>query len=351
MTDDILFTREQNIGLITLNRPQALNALTLPMILALQHQLQCWQDDAEIHAVVVRALGGRAFCAGGDVRAIYHLGREHYQKKMDFFEHEYRLNQFIHDFSKPYIALMDGITMGGGVGISLHGSHPVASEHFVFAMPETGIGFYPDIGASHLLSRCPGHFGVYLGLTGARLGSADAHALGLVKYVIAAEHFPALLATLVDMNLSTDAYRQVSEILQHATMPVLPTRIDDLTPLVNSCFKYTDMQSILMALDDATGDWAREIRNVLTQKSPLSLEVTLAQMQKARSMTMAECLQMDYFLTSHFMHDPDFNEGVRALLVDKDNNPHWQPATLSEVTRNRVTAYFSGVCREETTGL
>src|SRR3990167_6937496 len=148
MTEDILYTRENHIGLVTLNRPKALNALTYPMLIALQDQLSAWQEDKDIHAVVVRAVEGRAFCAGGDIRHIYQLGRDN-PETMAFFSHEYRLNRFIHEFTKPYIALMDGITMGGGVGIALHGSHPVASERFTFAMPEAGIGFYPDIGASY----------------------------------------------------------------------------------------------------------------------------------------------------------------------------------------------------------
>ncbi len=341
MTNDVLFTRENHIGLVTLNRPQALNALTLPMILALQVQLQAWQDDSHIHAVVVRAAAGeRAFCAGGDVRAIYHHGRENNQQKMEFFRSEYRLNQFIHDFGKPYIALMDGITMGGGVGISLHGSHPVASERFLFAMPETGIGFYPDIGASHLLTRCPGHFGVYLGLTGSRLGAADAQALGLVKYIIAGEQFSDVLESLIKCDLSLDAHQGVDRVLRQFLMPTLSLSLDAFVPFVDSCFQHTTMESILAALSEYDNDWHRETHRVLTLKAPLSLKVTLAQLQKAKSLTVAECLAMDYCLTSHFMCAPDFHEGVRALLVDKDNNPHWQPRTLAEVSETMVAEYF-----------
>ena len=170
MTDDIVFERKQQIGLITLKRPQALNALTLPMIKALQQQLLQWEGDKSIHAVVIQADVGKAFCAGGDVRWLYESGLAKNPEQMQFFWHEYRLNHTIHQFKKPYIALMNGITMGGGVGISLHGSHPVATENFVFAMPETGIGFFPDIGASYLLARCPGQTGIYLGLTGNNLG-------------------------------------------------------------------------------------------------------------------------------------------------------------------------------------
>ena len=339
MTDEILFSEEQHIGLITLNRPKALNALTLPMIMALQHQLQMWQDDSHIHAVVVRGAGERAFCAGGDVRAIYHHGRENQQQKMDFFGREYRLNQFIYEFKKPYIALMDGITMGGGVGVSLHGSHSVASERFVFSMPETGIGFYPDIGASHLLSRCSGHFGVYLGLTGCRLGAADAQALGLVKHVIPAAQFPTVLATLVETDLSENTHQQVSHVLASFCIS-LPARVGEIAPHVNACFQHARMESILAALDHHADDWHQDTCRILAQKAPLSLKVTLAQLRKAKSMSLAECLQMDYCLTSHFMRDPDFHEGVRALLIDKSNEPHWQPTALDEVSDAMVDEYF-----------
>lgn len=340
MTDEVLFSQKNHIGLIILNRPQALNALTLHMILALQEQLQAWQNDSQIHAVVVCGSGERAFCAGGDVRAIYHHGHENYQQKMDFFGHEYRLNQFIHDFGKPYIALMDGITMGGGVGVSLHGSHPVASEKFQFAMPETGIGFYPDIGASHLLSRCPGHFGVYLGLTGCRLGAADAQALGLVNYIIAGEQFPAVLESLIEADLSVDAHQCVDDILHRFLMPTPTLSVDELAPLVDACFHHTDMESIMAALNESDEDWYQKTRDVLALKAPLSLKVTLEQLNKAKSMTLAECLKMDYCLTSHFMRDPDFNEGVRALLIDKDNHPHWQPDALDKVSYAMVAGYF-----------
>ena len=340
MTEEVLFTQENHIGLVTLNRPQALNALTLSMILALQAQLQAWHDDQNIHAVVVRAAGGRAFCAGGDVRAIYHHGPENNHQSMDFFGHEYRLNQFIHDYNKPYIALMDGITMGGGVGISLHGSHPIASERFVFAMPETGIGFYPDIGASYLLSRCSGHFGTYLGLTGSRLNAADAQALGLVKQIIASEQFPAVLDALIASDLSLDAHQSVDAVLHPFLMPTPSLSVDDIAPFVYSCFKHNNIESIVAALNESNGDWYRETQRVLALKAPLSLKVTLAQLQKAKSMTMAECLDMDYCLTSHFTRDSDFYEGVRALLVDKDNHPHWQPETINDVSSSMVEGYF-----------
>lgn len=340
MDKDITFSRERHIGLITLQRVQALNALTLPMIMALQEQLLTWQKDDDIHAVVIQAAPGKAFCAGGDVRWLYDTGRAKNPQQMQFFWHEYRLNHFIAHFGKPYISLMDGVTMGGGVGISLHGSHPVASERFMFAMPETGIGLFPDIGAGYLLSRCPGQFGVYLGLTGARLGASDALELGLVKQVIPSESFQGLLTMLIEMDLSNEAHHRIDACLQRFTGPIHLAPIMNLKTDVDACFNHHDVEAIIETLMDAGGEWHRETVTSLRQKSPLSLKVTLAQIQKSKTMSLTDCLKMDYCLVGHFMHDHDFYEGVRALLIDKDKTPHWQPNSLSAVSRSKVADYF-----------
>lgn len=339
MTDDIIFTQERHIGLITLHRVHALNALTLPMILALEKQLHTWKNDNNIHAAVIQAAPGRAFCAGGDVRSLYDERHVH-EQQMQFFWHEYRLNHLIHHFGKPYVALMDGVTMGGGVGISLHGSHPVASERFLFAMPETAIGFFPDIGASYLLARCPGYFGVYLGLTGQRLGAVDAHALGLVKHLIPADKLQNALRALIETNLTVDAHTTVSACLQRFAMPDQPAPLMQSQPLVDHCFKGSDIESILVMLAQSDDAWYRETLSTLMQKAPLSLKVTLAQLQKAKSLTMADCVKMDYCLVGHFMRDHDFYEGVRALLVNKDKTPRWQPSSLSLVTHAMIADYF-----------
>ena len=338
--EDILFTQERHIGLITLQRVQALNALTLPMILDLQHQLQTWQEDVGIHAVVIRAAAGKAFCAGGDVRGLYELGMHGHHEQMQFFWHEYRLNHFIHHFSKPYIALMDGVTMGGGVGISMHGSHPVATEHFMFAMPETGIGFFPDIGASYLLSQCSGSLGIYLGLTGNRLNAAEALAVGLVKQQMGSENLQNMLDRLIDADLSTDAYKRVNACLKPFAIEGMPSPIMALQGAIDHCFSGSDVESIMAELEKGDDAWHSETLQLLAKKSPLSLKVTLAQLHKAKKMSMAECIKMDYRLVVHFMRDHDFYEGVRALLVDKDKSPHWQPRSLSDVTSTMLSDYF-----------
>lgn len=348
MTADILFSQQRHVGLITLNRPQALNALTLSMIKAMQHQLLQWEKDRTIHAIVIQAEAGKAFCAGGDVRWLYEAGRKKDPEQMQFFWHEYRLNHFIHQLNKPYIALMDGITMGGGVGVALHGSHPVASERFVFAMPETGIGFFPDIGASYLLSRCPGSLGTYLALTGNRLHAADAQAAHLVKQVVPSEHFPDLLKALLDADLSESAHQRVDECISRFGR-LGHAETERHAPEINHCFRYNHVEAILDSLREMDSEWTNAMALSLLEKAPLSLKVTLEQIHKAKSLSMADCIKMDYCLVSHFMKENDFYEGVRALLIDKDKTPKWQPDCLERVTPAKVADYFE--CDQDTLDL
>lgn len=340
MTQDLVFERDQHLGIITLSRQQALNALTLPMIRALQQQLQQWQDDSQIHAIVIQAAPGKAFCAGGDVRWLYESGLAQDPDQMIFFAEEYRLNHFIHQLKKPYIALMDGINMGGGVGISLHGSHPVASERFVFAMPESSIGLFTDIGASYLLSRCPGAMGVFLGLTGNRLGAEDAKHSGLIKHVIDSEQFPEILSRLKELDLSEQAHEKVSACLEAIASVKQRSLLGNSLALIDHYFSASSVKEIVANLKESENPWALAQWENLQQKSPLSLEVIFAQINKANKLSMGECVKMDYCLVGHFMKGADFYEGVRALLIDKDKNPHWQPASLIEVTAGMVANYF-----------
>jgi enoyl-CoA hydratase/carnithine racemase len=263
---------------------------------------------------------------------------------MKFFQEEYRLNHIIHDYPKPYIALMHGITMGGGVGISLHGSHPVAaSSSFVFAMPETTIGFFPDVGASYLLSRCPGKMGVYLGLTGNRLHANEACAAGLVKYVVEPSAFEAVIGALHHIDLSANAHDKVSACLDSFHQFIHAESFDELRTKIDSAFACADMISLMEGLKSHDEPWYREIANTLDQKSPLSLCVTLAQLNKAAYMNFDECIHMDYCLAQHFMEGHDFYEGVRALLIDKDKSPQWSPKTLSLVNISLVKEYFAEI--------
>ncbi len=342
MSASVLFSEEQQIGFIHLNRPDALNAVNLEMIEALQQQLQRWQADDDIHAVVVQALGDKAFCAGGDVRWLYEAGRAKNPEQLHFFWQEYRLNYYLAQFTKPYIALMNGLTMGGGVGISLHGSHPIGSEYFSFAMPETGIGFFPDIGASYLLARCPGASGLYLGLTGNRIAAEETLALGLIKYVVPSDHFPALIENLKDYDLSINAFEKVDTCIRNWSLSSLKNgALAADMEAINSCFEKDSVEEIFKALETRADEWGAKTLALLKQKAPLSLKVTLAQLRKAKNSSLAACIKMDYELVQHFMKASDFYEGVRALLIDKDKKPYWQPSELMLISDSEVAAYFN----------
>lgn len=326
------------IGFITLNRPQALHALNLAMIETISLYLERWQQDPDVCAVVIQATPGKAFCAGGDIRWIYEQ-RDRLDEQLAFFKAEYRLNQLIHDYPKPYIALMDGITMGGGVGIALHGSHPIASEHFVFAMPETAIGFFPDIGASYLLSRCLGQLGIYLGLTGERLTAGNACGVGLVTAFVMAKDHCTLVNALQACDLSSNTFQQVdacvAEFAQPIEAPLLAKQAD-----MDACFGLEDIEHILANLYRMTDAWYHDVRDKLITKSPMSLKVTLQQLRQAASLDLRACLKMDEILVQHFLQDKDFYEGVRALVIDKDHCPNWQPADLTDISQEAVNRYF-----------
>lgn len=338
---DVLFSVEKHLGVITLNRAKALNALTFSMFKALLEQLELWKQDPKIHAVMIQAVPGRAFCAGGDVRWVHEVGQVDPDVPLELFKHEYRLNYLISDFGKPYIALMDGLTIGGGVGVTLHGSHPVASENFAFTMPEVSIGFFPDIGASHLLSACPGGFGTYLGLTGRRVNAADAKTLGLVKYTIASEHFVTIKHELLEMDLSVDAASKVSACLDVYQEAFPAGNLGAELEVVRTIFDNKPiLGDIFHALKQDEGVWARETEAHLLEQAPLSLHVTLEQLRRARGLTLAACLEMDYGLAYHFLNDHDFYEGVRARLVDKDKSPRWQPASWEKVQYEKIESYF-----------
>lgn len=343
MSEDILFSQEGQLGMVTLNRAKALNALTLDMILALQRQLTAWQDDDNVRAIVLQSNSENVFCAGGDIRSLHQAGRLNGSSQMQFFWHEYRLNHFIHHYPKPYISLIDGMVMGGGVGISLHGSHPLATENLVFSMPETGIGFFPDIGASYLLTRCPGFSGLYLGLTGNRIGAVDAFNVGLVKQIIPAQNLAAFVTSLQHVDMSQDAFKAVDTCVHEHRLRENLQQPSQFKPAIDHCFVQPTVEGIFKELEQEGSVWATSIENSLSQKSPLSLKVTFAQLQQAKGLSLGDCLQMDYNLVSHFIKGSDFYEGVRALIIDKDKQPKWNPASIDQVSEEMVAKYFTRI--------
>jgi enoyl-CoA hydratase len=334
---EILFSeisgKDGNIGLITLNRPAVLNALNHNMIIAMTKHLSAWQHDHHIKAVIIDANGDRAFCAGGDLR--------HTHSALEpFFRDEYLLNQLIFHYTKPYIALLDGITMGGGVGISIHGSHRVVSEKVLFAMPETGIGFFPDVGGTYFLPRLQNRTGYYLGLTGARIKSDDCVMLGIAQHKVPHASFGALRDALVNTAFGADPKSSVTNIInQFSVVPEAASLTPHLLQL-NDWFAKPSVEEIIETLESVDHPFAVETVAMLVKKSPASLKVTLAALQRGQQLSFDDCMKMEYHLVCQFLKEHDFAEGIRAVIIDKDLQPKWQPATLAAMTPAMVNAYF-----------
>src|SRR5262245_20315907 len=343
---DLLFERRGAAGLVILNRPHALNAVSLAMVRELTRQLAEWETDPAISRVIVASNDARAFSAGGDLRALYDLGRAgRFDEALGYFREEYALNARIKRYRKPYVALIDGIVMGGGVGISVHGSHRIAGDKFMFAMPEVGIGFFPDVGATWFLPRLPGRLGTYCALTGERLDAAAAVAAGIATHRVPSSQFPQLIEALcraypVDASLAACA--------QSAGRGAAAARRSAIAAL----FEADQVQKILGALDaegamqGPNAAFASVTAASMRTKSPTSLKLALAQMQRGTTLDFAECMRTEFRIVSRVVRGHDFYEGVRAVIIDKDQAPHWQPATLAAVDAAAVERHFAPVARE-----
>lgn len=344
MTEAIRFDHRGGVGGVTLNRPRALNALTLDMIRLFDAQLARWGQDDSIRAVLIEGVGEKAFCAGGDVLAVYHAGREGEPLTDAFFRNEYGLNRRIHVFEKPYVALLDGITMGGGVGVSVHGDFRVVTENTLFAMPETGIGLFPDIGASWFLPRCPGLTGTYLALTGARLRAADAVALGIGTHYVPAARLREFEVALYEAPWDdSPADQTVARLLEAVAEAPGPAPLEPHFDLIDRCFAFDSVEEILDALTADGSDFALKTVAEMQGKSPTSLKVALEQMRRARGLCFDDCMVMEFRLSQAFMAGHDFYEGIRALLVDKDKQPRWAPAALADVSGTAVADHFESL--------
>jgi len=343
---DVIIRHDGALRRITLNRPQALNAITLDMAIAMTAALRSWAADPAVGAVLIDGAGERAFCAGGDIRALYDAAKSGSPLPEKFWAIEYKLNVMIARYPKPFIAIMDGLVMGGGVGVSVHGSHRVAGDLFQFAMPEVGIGFFPDVGATWFLPRMPGELGTYCGLTGERFGSADGCAAGVATHRIPSARFGALLDGLTGA-VSVDAL--LAAFAEPAGEgPILAKR-----SVIDRLFVGDRVEDILAALDreaasgSADAEWAAKTAAAMRTKSPLSLKLALAQVRRGKAWDFETCMRAEFRIVSRVIRGSDFYEGVRAVIVDKDNKPRWQPARLAEVSDAEVERHFAALGAEE----
>lgn len=349
-TRDVLFEvmpgSGGDLGIIILNRPKKLNSLNHDMIVAMQPQLEAWAQDDAIKAVVIKAAEGRAFCAGGDLRLTYERAKSKDPAMTEFFYDEYHLNRTIFHYPKPYIALLDGITMGGGVGLSIHGSHRVATEHLLFAMPETGIGLFPDVGGTYFLPRLPGETGTYLGLTGARIKADDATAIGLTNHKVQRDRLPELVNALANTTFVGDAKTAVSKIIADFSETITNSDLLAAQDAITACFSADSTETIIELLASSAQPLCQESGKAIMQKSPTSLKVTLSALRQGKTMSFDDCMRQEYRLVTRFLLAHDFIEGIRAVIIDKDQQPRWTPSHLNDVSEKVVKEYFSPLEQE-----
>ncbi len=337
MTGEIIAEKRGRAGIIRLNRPKAINSLTLPMVRGFAEALDRFERDTDIACVVLAGEGDRGLCAGGDVRIIHDLGKAGDPGVLDFWREEFPLNYRIAQCAKPYVALMDGIVMGGGVGISAHGSHRIVTERTKLAMPETGIGYFPDVGGSWLLPRAPGEAGTWMGLTGNAVAGADAIYTGFADVLVPSQKLEALMQ---DLSLARDADGVQAAIEARAVDPADSFLAGNLD-VINATFGFETVEEIFAALAARDDAFSRETLETLRKRSPTSLKLTLKMLRLgSESPSLIECLEREFAAGTEILLGHDFYEGVRAALVDKDRNPRWQPARLEDVTERDLSSYF-----------
>ncbi|HEY2029484.1 MAG TPA: enoyl-CoA hydratase/isomerase family protein [Myxococcales bacterium] len=342
---DVSFERRGGLGVMTLDRPKALNAVTLEMYRAMQPRLDEWRDDQSVRALVLRG-NGRAFCAGGDVRRIHQERATPLRPgdyKYDMFYEEYLFIRDLHRFPRPQVALVHGVTMGGGMGLSVNGRFRVATETSVFAMPEVFIGSLPDVAATRFLNFCPGEIGTYLALTGARVGPADALYCRFATHVVAEGRLGELFDGLAALPLR-DAEHEIDELLQRFAIDAGEPKLLALQPAIDRCFSKATVEEIVAALEAENAPWAREALLALRKAAPLSLKCTLRAVRDGKGATVEEALRLEFRVIQHLIaDDADFYEGVRAVLVDKDRTARWRFQSLHEVSDAEVDRHFASL--------
>ncbi|GAB3375424.1 enoyl-CoA hydratase/isomerase family protein [Azotobacter armeniacus] len=342
----VLVTESNRIGHLTLNRPASLNTLTLSMVCALHRQLEAWAADPTILAVVLRGAGEKAFCAGGDMRALYDSFQAEDGRYLSFFKEEYALDNYLHCYPKPVLALMNGFVLGGGMGLVQGSVLRVISERTRMGMPEVGIGYFPDVGSSYFLSRLPGALGLYLGVTGVHLSPADALYAGLADWCLPSEGFAELERSLDTLSWDVHPRQALGNLLATFGKRHLPgAELKKLHPAIETHFSLPDIPTIRASLlaehRPEYRAWAEETVRLLDNRSPLALCVTLELLQRGRHLSLDDCFALELHLDRQWFAQGDIMEGVRALLLDKDKSPRWNPPTLAEVRPERIQAFFT----------
>ncbi|MEM7214899.1 MAG: enoyl-CoA hydratase/isomerase family protein [Pseudomonadota bacterium] len=342
-TDDIHIRKVGPTGRITLTRPEALNAMTYEMCMAIGEALEVWRNDKDVRIIVIDAEGNRAFCSGGDIAELYRTGKAgDFEYGRKFWRDEYRINEKIKNYPKPYVAIMDGIVMGGGVGISAHGSHRIVTENTLFAMPECGIGLAPDVGGNWMLARAPGRIGEYLAATGARLKAADCLYSGIADAYVPSSKLPELVEALEDTaDLSfIDTFLDEPE----------PGVLEDEKRTIGQYFSLESAVDIIKALEATDGEWEAQAAKLMRRSCPLSVACAIEIVRTSReAATIEDVLKQEYRFTYRSMSHGDFIEGIRAQIIDKDRKPDWQPAALEELDKAKISTMLESLGEHELT--
>ncbi|NMX82210.1 MULTISPECIES: enoyl-CoA hydratase/isomerase family protein [Pseudomonas] len=343
--DAVLASVRNHIGHLTLNRPAGLNAITLDMVRQLTAHLQAWADDTEVYAVVLRGAGEKAFCAGGDIRSLYDSFKQGDTLHQDFFVEEYALDLAIHHYRKPVLALMDGFVLGGGMGLVQGADLRVVTERSRLAMPEVAIGYFPDVGGSYFLSRIPGELGTYLGVTGVQIRAADALYCGLADWYIDSAKWVELDQKLDGLQWHDSPLKDLQGALAKLAVQQLPDApLAALRPAIDHFFGLPDVPSIVEQLQQVTvadsHDWALTTANLMQTRSPLAMAVTLEMLRRGRHLPLEQCFALELHLDRQWFERGDLIEGVRALIIDKDKTPKWNPPTLHALDTSHVDSFF-----------
>lgn len=340
LNDEIIVERNGYSGIIRLNRPRALNSLNLCMVQKMKAALAEFAEDPSVASVIVCGEGERAFCAGGDIRVIHDLGKANDPEVSRFWREEFPLNYTIAHYSKPYVALMDGIVMGGGVGLSSHGAFRVVTERTRLAMPETGIGYFPDVGVSWLLPKAPGETGTWMGLTGNEINAADAIFAGLADAHVLSENLNRLVEG-ISAIASLQAYDEIRSLISRFSTQPTAGVLAAAQEVVDAAFQYDTVEEIVAAVGRNEDEFLIETLRALQKRSPTSLKIALRLIRQARNSSgLIECLEREFAAGLQVLRGHDFYEGVRAAIIDKDRNPQWQPASLAQVSSENIDGYF-----------
>lgn len=347
-TDHVLAEVRNQVGHLTLNRPAGLNALTLDMVRSLRHHLEQWARDPHVRAVVLRGAGPKGFCAGGDIRSLHDSFKAGDTLHETFFVEEYALDLAIHRYRKPVLVLMDGFTLGGGMGLAQGCDLRVVTERSRLGMPEVGIGYFPDVGGSYFLSRLPGELGIYLGVSGAQVQAADALYCGLADWYLASDQLAALDQGLDQLSFGDHPLKDLQGLLARLGSQVLEDApLEKLRPVIDHFFALPDLPAIVEQLRTVSiGDshaWAMATADQLESRSPLAMAVTLEMLRRGRQRDLEACFAMELHLDRQWFQHGDIIEGVRALIIDKDKQPRWNPPTLAALQRQRVDQFFEGL--------